>query len=471
MKKLVLFSLLVLLVAGLDAQGIRNGQVKIENLSVARNENNLFVSMFLDLKDLQLKSNHELIFTPALVAYGDSLFMPSVVVAGRNRFYHYVRNEKQLMGRELYQAGKTDGIQYQASVPFSPWMEVAELVLHQDSCGCQELLMENESLLTVLDYKPRVFAPAFVYRKPAVEAVKIRDLKGQAYIDFPVSRTEIYPEYRKNPIELKKIIATIDTVKNNPDTRITLLTIKGYASPESPYSNNTRLAKGRTETLKKYVQGLYQFPDDIVRTSYEPEDWEGLRKYVESSDLAHRQEILDLIDGSLEPDAKEWKIKKTYPEEYAFLLKNVYPGLRHSDYVVEYVVRAYTDVEEAKKVYAVSPRNLSLDELYMIANSYPVGSEEFNDVFETTVRLFPMDEVANLNAANVAMQRRDLVSAKKYLLKAGESPHAFYSRGIYAGFTGNFNEARYFLNLAKEAGIKEAEEAMNQIAEIEKYNK
>ena len=468
MKKFVLFSICLLLVAGVSAQTLRSGQVAIENLNVARNGEALFVAMDVDLTGLQLKSSHEVVFTPALVTADRQLLMPAVVVAGRNRYYHYVRNGHQLDGRELYREGKAEKFHYQASVPFEQWMETAELVLQQDSCGCQELLMENEDLLATLDFKPRVFAPTFVYIQPEVEAVKVRDLKGQAYIDFPVNRTEIYPDYRRNPEELKKIIATIDEVKNNPDTRITSITIKGYASPEGSYRNNTRLAKGRTATLKDYVQKQYQLAEGVMKTDFEPEDWAGLRRYVAESDLVHKQEILALIDSDREPDNKEWKIKSTYPQEYAFLLKEVYPGLRHSDYVVEYVVRAYTDVEEAKKVLATNPGNLSLQELYMIANSYPQGSDEYNEVFATMVRLYPSDEVANLNAANVAMQRKDLVSAKKYLQKAGESALAVYARGVCAGLDGDYQVARTYLEQAKTQGVKDAEEALAQIDEIEK---
>ena len=62
----------------------------------------------------------------------------------------------------------------------------------------------------------------------------------------------------------------------------------------------------------------------MIVTEYEPEDWKGLRQYVEKSNLVHRSEILGMIDSRLDPDAKEAKIKRTYPEEYRFLLQNCY---------------------------------------------------------------------------------------------------------------------------------------------------
>ena len=45
--------------------------------------------------------------------------------------------------------------------------------------------------------------------------------QGRAFIDFPVDRVELHPNYRKNPTELQKIIETINLVKNDKNTTIT----------------------------------------------------------------------------------------------------------------------------------------------------------------------------------------------------------------------------------------------------------
>ena len=103
------------------------------------------------------------------------------------------------------------------------------------------------------------------------------------------------------------------------------MTIKGYASPEGSYTNNVRLAKGRTATLKDYVLGQYSFPSSIIATSYEPEDWEGLRRYVEKSDIADREGILAIINSDMEPDPVNEEIRRRYPRQYEFLLREVYP--------------------------------------------------------------------------------------------------------------------------------------------------
>lgn len=83
--------------------------------------------------------------------------------------------------------------------------------------------------------------PVPVYVRPEAEA-KILTVEGSAYIDFPVNRTEIHDTYRNNQAELRKILATIDAVKADADTRIIGVKIKGYASPEGrmPTTNGWR---------------------------------------------------------------------------------------------------------------------------------------------------------------------------------------------------------------------------------------
>lgn len=302
-----------------------------------------------------------------------------------------------------------------------------------------------------------------MYVQPAAERVKHRSLEGSAFIDFPVDKTVIYPDYRRNTVELGKIQATIDSVRNDRDVTITQVWLKGYASPESPYAHNTELAIGRTEALKKYIQQLYKFEEGIISTDYEPEDWAGLRRYVEQTNLDHKAEILALIDRDMDPDAKEWKIKSTYPEEYRFLLQNCYPALRHTDYRIAYNIRSYSDAEEIARIMRKQPQKLSLNEFYLVAQQYEPGTDEFTDVFETAVRMYPSDETANLNAANAAMRRGDLDGAERYLAKAGDTPEAVYARGALAIRRKDYDTARRYLAEAETLGVEQAAVTLKEL--------
>ncbi len=439
------------------------------NLAVERSENILFVKADIDISAVHRGTNRELWIEPVVVGGSDQeCQLPVVVMAGRNRFFQAQRHDTPVkenftLVRDNY---KDPVYTYTASVPYESWMHGAELKLILELRGCcSDSIDRQEILLTHVNVEPPVekFIPAFNWITPQAETVKTRELKGQAYIDFPVNKTVIYPDYRRNTIELAKIRATIDSVHQDPDITITALSIRGYASPEGPWNNNVRLAKGRTAALKDYVEQLYHFKPGFITTSYDPEDWGGLRTYVENSSITNREGILSIIDSSLEPDAKDAKLKSTYPQQYAFLLSEVYPALRHSDYRIEYNIRSYNDVNEILTLIKTRPQNLSLQEFFLAAQSVEPGSTLYNDIFDTAVRMYPDSEVANLNAANVAMAGGDYAKAERYLAKAGDTPEAIYASGILAALQGDYAKARECFQSAARLKVADAPAALEQL--------
>ena len=442
-------------------------KVGVTGFRAERNGGYLSVSMDLLLSELDVPSNRAVLLTPSLVNGEDVAVLPSVAVYGRRRYYYYHRNEGDAMLSGPTETGfrskdMPESVQYHELLPFEEWMDGATVVLHRQDFGCCNGMVDE--WLGELGRYREAFFPELLYVRPEGKLEKRRELEGRSYVDFPVDRTEIYPEYRRNPIELEVIRETIDVVRNDPDAKIDTVWLKGFASPESPYSHNTELAIGRTASLKKWIEQMYRFENVVMLTDYEPEDWEGLRRYVVNSNLEHRDEILALIDSDMEPDPKEWKIKSTYPEEYKFMLNTWYPALRHTDYRVSYTVRQYSDPKEILAIMAKSPQKLDQNEFYVAAGEYEPGTPEFTEVFETAVRMFPDDEVANLNAANAAMRRGDNASAERYLAKAGDSVEAVYARAALAIRTEDYATARAYLKEAADAGL---EQAAVTLAELE----
>ena len=444
--------------------------VSIKSFNINREGKYLTVKMNLDLNKLDVDANRAVLLTPRLVNGTDSLDLPAVGIYGRRRYYYYVRNGIGSISGEsetIYRASsKPDSVAYNNLAEYEKWMDGAMLKFHRSDWGCcHEIVAEYEG---ILGRHREAFFPELIFVQPKAEIMKSRSLSGSAYIDFPVDQTVIYPDYRRNTTELGKIQATIDSVRNDKDVTITSVWLKGFASPESPYKHNTELAIGRTAALKKHIGQLYHFADSIIQTDYEPEDWAGLRRYVEQSNINYRAEILALIDSDMEPDAKEAKIKRTYPNEYRFMLQNFYPALRHTDYRIDYNIRKFNKVEEIKRIMAEQPQKLSLNEFYLVAGKYEPGTDEFTDVFETAVRMFPNDEIANLNAANAAIRRDDFATARRYLNKAGDSAEAVYARGALAIREKDYYTARRYLGKAKEMGLEKATLTLEELDERQK---
>lgn len=451
------------------AQAQNINDVEVTDLTMEIREGYINVDMSLDLTDLHVKGTQVVVLTPCIVNGPDTLMLKSIGVYGRNRRVFYQRNADARPTDKKDDAFKPsdirgDIITYSTSADFMEWMDGCSLsVIRKDfgCCGKSDII----SSIKLVDRFPMApFIPELIYIRPEHEVQKTREISGTAYIDFPVSRTAIQPAYRNNYVELAKITGTIDSVRNDSDIVIKSVSIKGFASPESPYSNNEYLAKGRTAALKGYIQSLYHFPEGVIITSYEPEDWKGLEKYVQASSLPHRDEILETIRSDRDPDTKEWIIKSRWKDDYRHLLDHCYPALRHSDYVIEYTIRSYSDPKEIEEIFRKSPQKLSLEEFYLLSQTFEPGSEDFNELFETAVRMYPDDPAANLNAANAAILKKDYKRALRYLEKAADLPEAAYARGALEIFMEDNEAARSYLEQARKYGIQQAETALREIA-------
>lgn len=468
MKRLFLISLAAVLSAFYGhSQNTKDVNIKDYTLEL-KEDGYLNLDIDIDLSQLRIKTTQVVVLTPAVINGTDTLMMKSVGVYGRNRRIIYMRNEDEKpTGAEdmnLSSSETSDIIDYNASVAYMEWMNGCKVELFRTDFGCcgeSELISQEE----LVDRFPlESYSPALIYLRPEREVVKTRAISGSAFIDFPVSRTEINPSYRNNTAELAKIIGTIDSVKRDNDITIKSIFIKGFASPESPYSNNTYLAKGRTEALKEYVESLYHFGEGFIKTDFEPEDWAGLEKYVMASSLPYKNEILEAIRSDREPDVKEWVIKSKWKEDYKYLLDHCYPALRHSDYKIEYDIRSYSTPAEIEAVLKTAPQNLSLEEFFILAQTYESGSEEFNELFETAVRMYPDDPAANLNAANSAILKKDYRTALRYLEKAGDTPEAIYTRGVLEVYMEDNDSAKPYLEEARKLGIDQAEVVLKEIS-------
>ena len=414
-------------------------RIPVDTAAMARDGSLLTVSIELHLGDIDVRSREAYVLTPRVVSQDgqDSIVLPSVGIYGRRRYYYLQRNTRQgnLTGpteTSLRTSDVPDDYSYRTTTPWRDWMRNSRLLLHGQPYSCCNCPGQGQD--TLLAWQEE-YIPTFNYVTPHnVQATaKARSLSGSALITFPVNQTVIRPDYRDNTRELDKIATTINTVKFDADMTITAITLKGYASPEGSYKSNERLARGRVEALEAYISRVYGIDESLISTDYEAENWQDLRDYVAQSPLAHRDDILRIIDNDDrdDPDAREARIRRQYPDDYRHLLLNCYPALRRTDYRVDYVIRSYTDADEIRRLIQTDPGRLSLQEFYLAAQGLDEGSEEYDRVFDVAVRLFPDDETCNLNVALAHLRRGDLDGAQPFLRKAGHSPEAEHAREVY----------------------------------------
>ena len=435
-------------------------QIAVDNFEVAQANQKTVVTMDFVLDSMKVKSARYRAFTPILRSKDGSQQqrMKSLLVTGRVQDIIFERDGIDPLYADNYEAVRRDKnepqrFNYTDVVDRQPWHKGAEVWLECDLCGCGDTLKSEQALLGRLKADP-VFH--FVDIVPPV-AKKVRNLRGTAFINFVVDRWEMKPDYMNNRRELRKITDTLDVMTADPNISVKLIKIHGWASPESPYEHNRMLATNRAQALTDYVRQTYNLPASVFAApEATPENWVGLREAVEqlSTDiLPHRAEILDIIDdNSLEPDTKEWRIKLRYQQDYQYLLKNVYPHLRRSDYEINFEYKEFT-LNEAKEIYKTKPYQLSVRELWDVANTFEPGSDDYNRAIQTAVNLYPESAEAAINLANIALRQNDVLKAETLLQHAGDSAEADNARAILYMKQGKLAEAEVALDRAEKKGI------------------
>lgn len=445
-----------------EKQGSDN-QISVKNLQVTRTSDKTIVTMDFVLDQLQVPSNRYRAFTPVIKSKDGSQQqrMKTLIVSGRRQNIVFERdgidplyaancdNIRRQNG-EAQQYAYTDAVQNEA------WHRNADVYVECDLCGCGDLMKNEQTYLASL-LPPDPYDLIALTDMVPTHVKKDRKLHGSAYITFVVNKWEMKPDYMDNRRELRKITDTLDVMAADANVSVREIKIHGYASPESPYQHNEMLAKNRAQSLTNWLKQQYKLPASVFAPAEAtPENWEGLRKAVVdmSTDvLPHKQEILDIIDdGSLPPDPKEWRIKIRYQDDYRYLLREVYPGLRRSDYDISFNFSDFT-LEQAKEIYKTRPYQLSVRELWDVAQTMEPGSADYNKVLQTTVNVYPDDATANLNLANVAIRQKDLLKAETLLDKAGNSAEALQSRAVVAILQQRYNDASRLLDQAAQKGL------------------
>ena len=466
---------------------VRQGSVTVQVNELAQRGDSLYVDMAVTTEGRNVPSRMSADFTPVLVSGERSLALPAVSLMGRNSYRNHRRALALMSAKErgAYEKSapyyvvpdyKGDSrMDYRLALPYEAWMSSAKLTLQRIDCGCGKssvtdvrLLAGKVSLEEVIVIERYRIEPHLAYIRPEAEAVKSRAEQGESFLDFAVGKTSVNPEFGRNAAELEKIRRMIDLVQDDKDLTIKRIVIVGYASPEGSLAMNERLSEGRAKALRDYLQSRYPaIPGSLYSIRFGGENWDDLVKAVQTSDMPDKQAVLDIIDrysiiGGRE--AKLMALKGGTPWRY--MLREMFPSLRKVTVTVDYDVRNF-DAEEAKAVVKTRPQNLSLNELYLVANTYEPGSEDFNSLFETAVRLYPESVTATVNAAVAALERRDFVGAERYLrsVKSPDRiPECDNAWGLLLMLRDqDYDRAAPYFEAARAAGLKAAQQNLDEI--------
>ena len=434
MKRICIYVALGVLGAfSAHAQEINIGQTVARKIS----DDKVEVSFSMDCSTLRLPSRRQMVITPLIISRSesDTLALPSVCIAGRNR-YRMNKRKERLYGKEYGKAPvagegqemirfnrKRDMLlEYNETVPAQEWMSGARVEIFrelQGCAGCGEAL-GNAPVAELPLFKEEVERPNLQIMVAQAEE-KRRSFTRSAYLNFKVNQSALLADYMNNPVELAKIYSSIDSIREDNNYRIARIEIVGYSSPEGSYAANARLSEQRAKALEQNLKHAYQLDDSMIDCRSVPENWEGLAAWLREYRPSYMQKVLDIIGQTPEPDARDAKIKAIDGGKiYNALLQEVYPKLRLVEYTVSYTVVPFS-VEQGREIIKTRPDKMNHNEMYQVAASYGEGSDEYNRIIRMIAARFPGDRIANNNAAIVAWETGDYDAMRVYLKRLEET--------------------------------------------------
>ena len=340
--------------------------------------------------------------------------------------------------------GENLTIDYIRSVKYEPWMDDAVVRLLKQSCACSKMKDRGEVYVGAFDMvkeAPVIDLFPVYHVPPADNSVKVREERGSA-----------------------------NYVKNDSDVTISKMTIEGYASPEAPYAHNQMLSDKRTEALKNYLLASTITKGINMEARGKGENWEGFLDYLNENPLIPQYStIMNIAKANIHPDEKERRMRNEAPEGYSYVLKNVFPQLRCTNYTVIYTVRPFT-LEESERVYETRPINLSLNEIYRLADKYADDDEKYYSIMRKASLLYPQDTYINLTMAYLAIKSRNVNDAAEYLSKVEDCPQKTMNSGLIAFLKGDLDEAVKLVKQAAEFEIPEAQQQLEEFEKLIQYN-
>lgn len=452
-------------------------QITVENQSISKKAGTTSVGMDVNLNNLKLNKNDMLVITPVVVSNQNEVELEPMAVKGtlrnkvlerpfewKGKTHLAMPAENQLVRRN----GTAQSLRYNATLPYAEWQRDAQLLLRTEVVGCADCTEAQPDKLISQKILPDEFIPNYrmPYIVPEVEEIKARSEKYSAHLNYIVGRHDLLPNFENNAAELAKVDKMVQELKKDADLSITDLTISGYASPEDTKERNLLLSQRRAESFARYMERKYGYTRNQFKVEWFGEDWDGLRKAVMASNLANKDAIVEIIDNVPDYNARDARlIALDNGQTYNRLLRDFYPPLRRNDYNIAYVSRAF-NVEEAKEVIKTKPKLLSLNEMYLVAKTYPEDSPEYKQVFDIACQTFHDAEVACINAAVGELRSNKADDALRHLQRCPDSQAAKNFMGVAYALKGDAARAADYFKQAIQAGNTDARHNAEQLQQF-----
>lgn len=480
------------------------GRITVECRRLEATADSVYVDFDIRIQSEAVSSGERVRIVPQLKSGDNYLFFPYVEILGHNKARMSDRSHELRGGAfeaipsyaRVRISPTTDTlISYRRSVVCSDWMDKARLVVFQEienaagdrrstvaSIGGEVVLKLGEPYRVapqVAYFIPQVGGcapsgsktatplPAYMQGVPLRKTVR-REIRGEAYFDFPAGSAVFSPVYGRNPAELNKISTAFQQIASLPGATITGIWIRGCQSIEGDYSINETLIRDRTLSFRDFLlqKEKITLPGQHIRVQWIAEDWERLETLlVERAHFPSREEILRIIRGVGVFNGREKRLmdlKGGVP--YRRMAAELFPLLRRMEYRIEYAEAEDVWRDTPDDVSPVDDGLISARELFLVGQSYGYHSPRFGEMIRAAYRLYGDNPEVNNNMGAYLLSLGDTTAVHLLLEKAPETAVRDNNLGALYLLRGDLEQAAFLLERAANAGCPQAQENLEELA-------
>lgn len=347
MRREILLTLGVLFCVNSFAQNI-----KIEEQRIKESDNKVFVTFTL-LSD-KIKSNERLTLTPVLYSVDKSTSLKPITITGRKRTI----TDKRLSVSDGIRTTDNHSIPYSVTVPYESWMSDVSLRIDRkiESC-CTERMLASHEVVRDKPIRYDVITPKIELVKPEISPIEKMDIElpflapmseytvfekhtdvmraeGALIVRFRQGKSIIDPSFEENAKSLEQVRKVLELIDADPNASVGKIVLVGSSSPEGSAKLNHQLAQKRVEALQNYLREKTSADAAIVESINISEDWVGLSKMTEQSDMQYKREVVDIIANVPVMQGREKQLMDLkWGRPYNYMLEHFFPKLRNAGYI------------------------------------------------------------------------------------------------------------------------------------------
>ena len=288
--------------------------------------------------------------------------------------------------------------------------------------------------------------------------------KQEANIRFLIQQAELRKSELKSG-SVQEFVSLLQRISaNNQNLSLKNVQVSAYASPDGGVALNEKLATKRQDNTENFVkQQLKQAKvNGDVEASYTAQDWDGFQQLVKASNIQDKDVILRVLSMYQDPEEREQQIKNM-SHGFKELADGILPELRRARMTINYETMGRSD-QQIQDQLKNDASKLSAEELLYAASIAKTDAEKEN-IYRTAVKHYPSDVRAYNNLGALAFDKGNYNEAKQWLEQARQKntnhAEANANLGLLALQQGDLTAAENYIGRA--AGASNQNEALGNL--------